>query len=231
MIDKFTFYKNYYEIIKYLPDKDRIALYDAILKYMFEDEEPILKDLLNGIWINIKMPLDTNKKNIRNGQNGGRPIKEKENPKETQTITQTKPKSEPKPKANNISYFLFLISNNKYKYIIYNNNIYNKIEEWLNYKQERKEIYKQTGLQSLLTQIENQIDIYGEEQVIDLITECMASNYKGIIFDKLKNKPQMPYRKKQAIEPEWLNKEIKKEENTNEEVERLYRQIREGHTQ
>lgn len=226
MIDKFTFYRNYYEIIKYLPEKDRLVLYDAILKYMFEDEEPKLKDLLKGIWINIKMPLDTNKKNITNGIKGGRPAKEKENPKETQTITQTKPKSEPKVKANNISYFLFLISNNKYKYIYNNSNIYNKIEEWLNYKQERKEIYKQTGLQSLLTQIENQIDIYGEDQVIDLITECMANNYKGIIFDKLKNKPTY---KKQAVEPEWLNKEIKKEENTNDEIERLYRQIREAH--
>ena len=222
MIDKFTFYRNYYEIIKYLPEKDRLTLYDAILKYMFENKEPELKDLLKGIWINIKMPMDTNKRNIKNGQNGGRPTKEKNNPNETQK----KPKREPKPKANNISYFLFLISNNKYKYIIYNSNIYNKIEEWLNYKQEKKEIYKETGLKNLLTQIENQIDIYGEEQVVNLITECMANNYKGIIFDKLKNKSTF---KKQNVEPEWLGKEIKKEENTNEEIERLYRQIREAH--
>jgi len=38
-----------------------------------------------------------------------------------------------------------------------------------------------------------------------------------------------PTYKKQAVEPEWLNKEIKKEENTNDEIERLYRQIREAH--
>ena len=124
MIDKFTFYKNYYDIINYLPNEQRLTLYDSILKYMFEDKEPELKGLLNGIWVNIKMPLDTNKRNITNGQNGGRP----KNPEETQTITQTKPKVEPKPKANNISYFLFLISNNKYKYIYINNNLYKKIE-------------------------------------------------------------------------------------------------------
>lgn len=195
MINKFTFYKNYYEIIKYLPDEERLTLYDTILNYMFEDKEPQLNGLLNGIWTNIKMPLDTNKKNINNGKNGGRPkVEEKpknnpdNNPKETQTITKNKPNQEPKPKANNISYFLFLISNNKYKYIYKNNNIYNKIIEWLNYKQERKEIYKETGLKSLLSQIENQIDIYGEEDIINLITECMANNYKGIIFDKLKKK-------------------------------------------
>lgn len=64
-----------------------------------------------------------------------------------------------------------------------------KIEEWLTYKKERKENYKPTGLNSLLTQIENNISTYGEQKVIDLISECMAAGYKGIIWDKLK-KPQ-----------------------------------------
>ena len=123
------------------------------------------------------------------------------------------------------------INNNNINNNIYFNNIElnNVFIEWLKYKKERKETYKETGLKSLITQIKNQIDIYGEKQMIDLITECMANNYKGIIFDKLKNKPSMPYRKKQSVEPEWLNKEIKKEENTNEEVERLYKQIRDAH--
>ena len=61
-----------------------------------------------------------------------------------------------------------------------------KITEWLTYKKERKETYKPTGLRSLLTQIENNISTYGEQKVIDLISECMAAGYKGIIWDKLK---------------------------------------------
>ena len=61
-----------------------------------------------------------------------------------------------------------------------------KIEEWLTYKKERKETYKPTGLRSLLTQIENNISTYGEQRVVDLITECMGAGYKGIIWDKLK---------------------------------------------
>lgn len=64
-----------------------------------------------------------------------------------------------------------------------------KIKEWLTYKKERKESYQPTGLKSLLTQIENNISTYGEQKVIDLISECMAAGYKGIIWDKLK-KPQ-----------------------------------------
>lgn len=213
MIEKFTFYKNYYEIIKYLPDKDKLKLYNAILEYMFEDKEPELKELLKGIWINLKMPLDTNKKNINNGNKGGRPKNQNDNQKETQTITQIKPNREPKVKANNISYFLFLISNNNYKYIKENNNLYNKIIEWLKYKEERKEIYKPTGLQSLLTQIENQVEIYGEEMIINLINECMGNNYKGIIFEKLQKIKTL----KKVEEPSWFDKEIKQQEFTNEE--------------
>ena len=186
MIDKFTFYKNYFEILKYLPDKDRLKMYDAILNYMFENKEPELNGLLQGIWINIKMPLDTNKKNINNGIKGGRP--KNNNPNKTQTTTQIKPKCETKAKANNISYFLFLISNNKYKYIYKDNNIYNSIIDWLKYKEEKKEKYTEIGLSKLLTQIENNIEIYGQKEIIDLINECMANSYKGIIFDKLKNK-------------------------------------------
>lgn len=188
-IQGFTFYKNYYEIIKHLPNKEKIQLYDAILEYMFENKEPKLNGLLNGIWINIKMPLDNNKKNIINGKKGGRP-KTEEKPKNNPKKTQTKTQEEPKQKANNISYFLFLISNNNYKYIKENNNIYNKIIEWLEYKQERKELYKEIGLNNLLKQIENNIDNYGEDNVIDLISECMANNYKGIIFDKISRKEQ-----------------------------------------
>ena len=227
MINRFTFYNNYYEIIKYLPDKERLKIYDAIVKYMFDNEEPKLNGLLSGIWINIKMTLDNNKKNINNGQKGGRPVQQNEteqkpnnNPKETQPITQDKPNNEPKGKANNISIFLFLISNNNYKYIINNGNIYNSIKEWLEYKQERKEKYTETGLEKLLNKIDKQFDIYGEQSIIDLIEECMSNNYQGIIWDKLKKQNN---KSKQEV-PDWFNKEIKDEEMS-EDAKRVYKEI------
>ena len=183
-MNSFTFYKNYYELIKYLKPADRMILYDAIMKYIFEDEEPQLNGLLNGIWVNIKMPLTTSK---NNSGRGGRPKKNKEENK-AKSETNLKPiknRKEIEKKTNNISTFLFLISNNKYKYIILDNKIYNKIQEWLNYKEERKEKYKEIGLNNLLKQIDNKIEEYGEDAIINLINECMANNWKGIIFDKL----------------------------------------------
>lgn len=217
-INGFTFYKNYYEIIKYLEPKDKLKLLEAILEYMFEDKEPELKQLLKGIWINIKMPLDNNKKNINNGLKGGRPKEKKQeqkNPDNNPKETQKKPKKEPNNKANNISYFLFLISNNKYKYIYINNNIYNKIYNWLEYKEQRKEKYTEIGLKSLLTQIEKQIGLYGEEEICNLIEECMSNNYKGIIFDKLKNKKIV------TVQPEWYDKKNDVEKINEEEQNEL----------
>lgn len=212
-MNNFTFYNNYFEIVRYLKNEDRLSMYDAIFNYMFEDKEPNFEGIKKGIWVNIKMPLDNSKTNYNNGKKGGRPKSEskteekpKQNPKETETKAKTK--------ANNISIFLFLISNNNYKYINSNVNLLNKIKEWLEYKEQRKELYKEMGLKSLLTEIENNISVYGFENVINLINECMASNYKGIIFEKLKGKSKSQI-------PEWFNKEQKDEELTEEESKEL----------
>lgn len=67
-----------------------------------------------------------------------------------------------------------------------------KLGEWITYKVERKESYKETGLKSLLRQVENKCQEYGEPAVMDLIDVCMASDWKGIIFDKLGAKPVPP---------------------------------------
>ena len=64
-----------------------------------------------------------------------------------------------------------------------------KLHEWITYKVERKEGYKETGLKSLLRQVENKCAEFGEPAVMDLIDTCMASDWKGIIFDKLGAKP------------------------------------------
>lgn len=92
-----------------------------------------------------------------------------------------------------------------------------KIGEWITYKMERKEPYKEQGMKSLLRQIENNAAKYGDFAVCDLIDECMASGWKGIIFDRLKQKPaaKQTYHKQTKAEEldafyhmasEWANK-------------------------
>ena len=179
-IKSFTFYKNYYELIDNLPQEDKRLMLEVIVDYIFRDVEPIGLEKMNlAIWNNIKMPLDTSKKQALNGLRGGRPTSEEKSQMETQIETQTKAKG----KANNISTFLFLLSN--FNFINNNMKLKNKLEEWLKYKWERKEYYKETGFKTLLARIDSATSQYGVEEVINLIDECMANNYKGIIFEKL----------------------------------------------
>ena len=67
-----------------------------------------------------------------------------------------------------------------------------KMEEWIAYKTERKEPYKEQGMKSLLRQVENNALTYGDKAVCDLIDDSMANGWKGIIFDRLKQKPSRP---------------------------------------
>jgi len=60
-----------------------------------------------------------------------------------------------------------------------------KIREWLTYKTERRDFYSPTGLHNLLTQIDKHLAAHPAELIADLITECMANNWKGIIWDRI----------------------------------------------
>ena len=73
-----------------------------------------------------------------------------------------------------------------------------KMGEWITYKMERKEPYKEQGMKSLLRQIENNQMQYGEKAVCDLIDESMANGWKGIIFDRLKQKPVVQRQNRQS---------------------------------
>lgn len=67
-----------------------------------------------------------------------------------------------------------------------------KMGEWVKYKIERKEPYKEQGMKSLLRQVENKAIQYGDDAVCSLIDECMANNWKGIIFDRLQQSQRKP---------------------------------------
>lgn len=64
-------------------------------------------------------------------------------------------------------------------------NIKKSLIEWLEFK---KYYYEDIGLTKLISQVKNQLKEYSEEDIINIIDESMANNYKGIIFNKLKKK-------------------------------------------
>lgn len=75
------------------------------------------------------------------------------------------------------------------------------VEKWVAYKGERREEYKPVGLQSLVTQIKKAAEEYGEEAMIDVISRSMAANYKGIVFDWLKEANTRPASLGRAAKP------------------------------
>lgn len=90
---------------------------------------------------------------------------------------------------------------------IFSDSVKSKMSEWVLYKAERKDFYTETGLKSLLRQVEKNCKTYGEQAVNDLIDECMCNNYKGIIFDKLKTATKdAPKQQTSSETPDFLKK-------------------------
>ena len=220
-MNQFTIYKNYYYLIKTLKREEQETLSLAIFEYMFEDKEPYFEEDTNlfYVWENIKMPLNTSKNNSIRSIGKGAPIgnqnASKNKPKTNQKQTKNKPKTIQKTnqkQTNNI--FLFLISN--ISYFKDRGLLRGKIKDWIDYKEQRNESYKERGLKSLLTQIQNNCEKYGDEIVMQLIDECMASNYKGIIFERLENR-----KIKESKTPGWFDKNIEVEAMTREEEQEI----------
>lgn len=63
------------------------------------------------------------------------------------------------------------------------------VRDWLEYKREKRQNYKAVGLKTLLGQIKRYAERYGDDAMIELIRDSMASNYQGITFDRLKRAP------------------------------------------
>ena len=74
----------------------------------------------------------------------------------------------------------------EYKEPLFGPQLQSAFDDWITYKKERREGYKETGLRNLTSEVKNNAKKYGETAVAELIRHCMASNWRGIIFDRLK---------------------------------------------
>ncbi|WP_322176670.1 hypothetical protein [Acutalibacter caecimuris] len=78
-------------------------------------------------------------------------------------------------------------------------------DQWLAYKRERREGYKPTGLQSLMTQIRNAASQHGDSAVVGVIQQSMASGYRGIVFDRLKSRKPEGIAPASSVAPDYKN--------------------------
>ena len=66
--------------------------------------------------------------------------------------------------------------------------IENIILEWLAYKSEKRQAYRETGFNNFLSQVKNNLDKYDTESIIEAFRQSMANNYQGVVWDKCKKK-------------------------------------------
>ena len=60
-----------------------------------------------------------------------------------------------------------------------------KLKDWVKYKAEKNERYKEMGLKSMLKQVQKYIATFGTDPVIDRIDTAMASGWKGMNLDSI----------------------------------------------
>lgn len=97
MRDSLIFYRSFMESFAELPDEERLTMYDAVIKYGLDGEDPKLSGLCAALFKLVKPQLDANERRYQNGLKGGR------KPNGNQTRTKQKPngnQSETKPKPN-----------------------------------------------------------------------------------------------------------------------------------
>lgn len=95
MYESMVIYRSFYEAIKDLDSATAGTIYNAILSYGLNGEEPDLEGVAKAIFTLVKPQIDANNRRKENGAKGGRNKTEAE-PKPNQTETKT----EPKPNLN-----------------------------------------------------------------------------------------------------------------------------------
>lgn len=198
-LKSFNMYHSYLKSIEPLNDAERGRLFTALLEYSSTGEAPELRGNERFIFPMMKEQIDmdaakyaakcsANKKNIdkrwyTNVYDGipsdTKNTKDKDKDKE-------KDKDKDKESVRENAHTLFARLKSEYNLSPV---LQDKISEWLKYKSERRESYKQQGLKSLLRQIENNYMHYGEDAVCRLIDDSMANGWKGIIFERLQRQP------------------------------------------
>lgn len=187
---QFTFYRSYFEAVKELPKKEQCAVILAICGYALDEEEPNLTGTSKAIFSLIRPTLDASRRKANGGMNGS-PKKDSEKIEERceEDSAKEKKKENKKEKENKNKCYNPNPLDEILKATGFGAELQAAFEDWIKYKTEKRQAYKETGLKSLVTEVRNNAAKYGEDAVAKLIRECMAANWQGIIFSRL-DKPE-----------------------------------------
>lgn len=94
--ESFIFYRSFYEAIESLPDKDRLAIYDALCRLGLNQTDTKLDGIAECLFTLIRPQINANTKKWSDGKKGGRPKKKTTGSGKTKTTgsKNKKPKEE-----------------------------------------------------------------------------------------------------------------------------------------
>ena len=218
---QFTFYDSFYRALSRIRKKaDRADAYDAIVAYALLGEEPELDKLSDAAAIAfevIRPNLDASRRKAASGKQGGKAKKQTGSKPEanasTEEANRKQVKEQEQVKEQDKEQTLYTPTppaEAKVDLSCLSPNMQAKLDQWLAYKKERRENYKPTGLQALVTKIRSSVDKYGEAAVCELIDNSMSSGYQGILFDRLQQRGGTTRGRKEPI-PSWVAGSLEQE--------------------
>ena len=225
-IERFTFFRNYYDLIKELKANDRRMFLEAIVYYVFEDKEPNFNGLYKAIWQMIQVPLDSSKNKSKNAK------KTKSNKNQNEIKLKSKEIDRVGVDTISISPSTSISINN-----IKNNNLYEFIE--VNFGRTLNGIeYEKisTWEDTELTRYAIKQAVLNNKFSINYIEKILSSYKKENIRNELEaqrreEKFQEEKNGRKAITPNWLNKEFKDEgKNLSDEDKRIIESLKGGNT-
>lgn len=208
-IEYFCCYHSYLEVMEQLNDAEKGRLFTACLTYSKTGEVPQLSGNERFVFPTFKAQIDRdNAKYQEKCRKQSENIKKRWNTSEYQSIptdttvyhrippytndTKTKEKEKEKTKTKENTPPVPPSRGEPDKQedglACLREPLRGKLQVWLDYKRERRESYKPTGLSALISKVSVSAEKYGNQAVMDLIDQAMSCGYKGIPFDRLAQK-------------------------------------------
>lgn len=211
MKDSFVFYTEYREAVSYMTNEQAGMLLKALIDYTDEKPLDITDQAVEMVFLTIKPRLDRDRTKweevIEKRKAAGRKSAEKraeesqqesthantcqqvptvsDSVSDADSVYNTPPKSPSRGKRESqLDMFDRLITGRAVTH-----DMEDVLREWIKYKNERNERYKEAGMRSLITQAVNHGAAHGGESVQNVIRESMANGYKGIVWDRVGKGP------------------------------------------
>lgn len=209
MSEGFIFYKSFADSLEALPAEDYKECVSALCKYAIDGEEPETDNPFVKMFFTLARPqVDANNKRREAGKNGGVAKAGKYREEDSTVVANAsksvasaskdvasacqsvaKVKEKVKVKDKDIPPISPLtvcgMSADDLETLGVVRKVAEKLSDWITSRLEQGDPITETGLKSLVSIAKDKITKHGADAVAQLITECMASGYKGIVWDRL----------------------------------------------